>query len=192
MTDKTTTTVRAMHDLGAASWFGGSLMGALGLNGASGDVNHPAERAKVTSSGWARWSPVAAGSIAVHLIGGVGLLVANRDRVRNQSGADANTLVKSVLTAAAIGTTAWSGALGARLAKQSPDSAQSGTVPSSHTTPEVARIQQQLRVLQWVTPALTGALIVLGAQQGEQQRPGALVADTARQTARRLRNTVIG
>jgi hypothetical protein len=35
----------------------------------------------------------------------------------------------------------------------------------------VAAIQQQLRILQWATPVLTGALIVLGAQQGEQQRP---------------------
>jgi hypothetical protein len=35
----------------------------------------------------------------------------------------------------------------------------------------VATIQQQLRILQWATPALAGTLIVLGAQQGEQQRP---------------------
>jgi len=26
-------------------------------------------------------------------------------------------------------------------------------------------------VLQWATPVLTGILIILGAQQGEQQRP---------------------
>ena len=38
--------------------------------------------------------------------------------------------------------------------------------------PNVARIQRRLRVLQWATPVLTGALVVLGAQQGEQQRPG--------------------
>lgn len=180
MTDNSATTVRALHDLGAASWFGGSLMGALGLNGASGDVSDPTERAKVASSGWARWSPVAAGSIAVHLIGGLGLLVANRDRVRSQSGAGSNTVAKTVLTVAAIGTTAWSGALGARLAKQQPEPAQSGTVPAASTNREAARAQQQLRVLQWVTPALTGALIVLGAQQGEQQRPAALVAGTAK------------
>ena len=29
------TIVRLMHDLGAAAWFGGSLMGAVGLNGAA-------------------------------------------------------------------------------------------------------------------------------------------------------------
>jgi hypothetical protein len=35
----------------------------------------------------------------------------------------------------------------------------------------VAAIQQRLRILQWATPALTGVIIVLGAQQCEQQRP---------------------
>ena len=48
---------------------------------------------------------------------------------------------------------------------------ESGTVPSDATPDDVARTQQQLRILQWATPVLTGALIVLGAQQGEQQRP---------------------
>jgi hypothetical protein len=27
------------------------------------------------------------------------------------------------------------------------------------------------RILQWVIPALTGGILILGAQQGEQQRP---------------------
>ncbi|MDT5205049.1 MAG: hypothetical protein QOD34_1685, partial [Mycobacterium sp.] len=29
------TVIRSLHDLGAAAWFGGSLMGAVGLNGAA-------------------------------------------------------------------------------------------------------------------------------------------------------------
>jgi hypothetical protein len=33
----------------------------------------------------------------------------------------------------------------------------------------VAKLQQQ-RILQWVTPALVGGIIICGAQQGEQQR----------------------
>jgi len=45
-------------------------------------------------------------------------------------------------------------------------------VPGDATPEDVAGIQQRLRLLQWVTPVLTGILIVLGAQQGEQQRPG--------------------
>jgi hypothetical protein len=30
------TVARSLHDLGLAAWFGGSLMGAVGLNGAAG------------------------------------------------------------------------------------------------------------------------------------------------------------
>src|SRR4030095_1390584 len=35
----------------------------------------------------------------------------------------------------------------------------------------VAKAQRQLKVLQWVIPALTGAVLVLNARMGEQQRP---------------------
>jgi hypothetical protein len=51
------TVIRSMHDVGAAGWFGGSLRGAIGLNGASKDVSDPAERAKIAADGWARWAP---------------------------------------------------------------------------------------------------------------------------------------
>ena len=172
MSSNRNTIVRSLHDLGAAAWFGGSLMGAVGVNGASKDVSNPIERTKVSSSGWARWAPYSAVAIGAHLVGGGGLLLAHRDRVRNQSGVGANTIVKTVLTAAALGTTAYSGVLGARLAKMGSDAyTDGGTVPSEATPDNVARIQQQLRVLQWATPVLTGTLVVLGAQQGEQQRP---------------------
>jgi hypothetical protein len=49
--------------------------------------------------------------------------------------------------------------------------AESGTKPSTRTPDDVASAQRQLRVLQWVVPALTGALVVVSAQAGEEQRP---------------------
>ena len=49
--------------------------------------------------------------------------------------------------------------------------AESGTEPASTTPPEVAQAQRQLHLLQWVVPALTGAIIVVDAKLGEQQRP---------------------
>ena len=173
MASNRNTVIRSLHDVGAAAWFGGSLMGAVGVNGSSKDVSNPLERSKIASSGWARWAPFSAVAIGAHLIGGGALLLANRDRVRSQSGVGANTALKAGLTAAAIGTTAYSGVLGAKLAKTGADAyTEGGTVPSEATPDDVTRTLQQLRVLQWVTPVLTGALIVLGAQQGEQQRPG--------------------
>jgi hypothetical protein len=173
MSSNRNTVVRSLHDLGAAAWFGGSLMGAIALNGASKDVSNPLERAKIASSGWARWAPFSAAAIGAHVVGGVGLLLANRDRVRNQTGVGANSIAKAALTAAALGTTAYSGVLGARLVKAAGDDTytEGGTTPSEATPDDVATIQQQLRILQWATPVLTGALIVLGSQQGEQQRP---------------------
>jgi len=171
MTSNRNTIIRSMHDLGAAAWFGGTLMGAIGINGGSKDVKDPAERAAVAAAGWARWAPISAAAIGAHLIGGAGLLAANRDRVRAQQGAGTNALIKSVLTAAAIGATVYSGILGAKIANEAGSApVEGGTVPSESTPDKVARLQQQQRVLQWVTQALTGGILILGAQQGEQQR----------------------
>ncbi|MBC7373398.1 MAG: hypothetical protein H7323_05350, partial [Frankiales bacterium] len=49
------TLAHALHDLGLAAWFGGSLMGAVGVNGAAADVDDPRQRARVANAGWARW-----------------------------------------------------------------------------------------------------------------------------------------
>lgn len=171
MSSNRNTLVRSMHDLGAAGWFGGSLMGAVALNGASKDISNPFERAKIAADGWARWAPFSAAAIAAHVIGGAALVLSNRDRVRSQSGAGANTALKTALTAAAVGTTAYSGVLGAKLGKAGNVHTEGGTAPSDATPDEVSGIQQRLRILQWATPIFTSALVVLGAQQGEQQRP---------------------
>lgn len=118
---------------------------------------------------------MSAAAVGAHLIGGLGLLAANRDRVRAQSGVTANTTVKALLTAAAVGTTAYSGVLGAKIAKAGTVPADGGVNPSETTPHEVAAAQQRLRALQWATPALTGAIVVLGAQQGERQRTGGVL-----------------
>ena len=172
MTSSRNTLVRSLHDVGAAGWFGGALMGAVALNGATKDISDPSERSKIAAAGWARWAPFSAAAIAAHLAGGGALLLAHHGRVRNQAGVGVNTAVKAALTAAALGTTAYSGLLGAKLGHAGDVPAESGTVPGDATPDDVAAIQQRLRFLQWATPLLTGALVVLGAQQGEQQRPG--------------------
>ena len=125
------TFVRSLHDLGAAAWFGGGLMGAIGLNGASEEVEDPRQRVHTASMGWAKWAPVNALAIGAHLVGGAGLLLANRGRVQAQEGVTANTVVKTALTIAALGTTAWSGMLGIKIAKGSSEPAHSGVTPSS-------------------------------------------------------------
>ncbi len=129
------TLIRSLHDLGAASWFGGSRMGALGVNGATKDISDPTERAQVAASGWARWSPVAAASIGAHLVGGLGLVVANRDRVEKESGVGANTAVKTALTVAAMASTAYSGFLGAQLTKEPNQPSEGAPSPTRAPAP---------------------------------------------------------
>ena len=169
MTERNTV-LRSMHDLGLAAWFGGSLMGAVGLNGAANDVTDRTDRARIASVGWGRWSPVNAAAIGTHVIGAAGMLVANRNRVAAQEGVGSMSTAKTALTAAAIGATAYSGTLGAKVASAGRVDAEGGNIPSAATPDDVAKAQQQLRLVQWVIPALTGALVVVSAFAGEQQR----------------------
>jgi hypothetical protein len=60
------TVLRSMHDIGLAGWFGGSLMGAVGLNGAAAQAASPAERLQIASAGWDRWGPVNLVAIGAH------------------------------------------------------------------------------------------------------------------------------
>lgn len=167
---RTQTMSRVAHDLGAAVWLGGSLMGAVGLNGASKAVTDVDERSPVASAGWARWAPVNAVAIGAHLLGGASILLGNVHRVQARDDVKVNTYAKLAVTAAALGATAWSGALGAKLAKAGRVPAESGVIPTAGTPLDVRATQQQLRALQWVIPSLTAVIVGLASQQGEQQR----------------------
>jgi hypothetical protein len=180
------TFVRSMHDLGMGAWFGGSLMGAIGLNGAADDVHDPRERIQVATAGWGRWAPVNAAAIGVHLIGALGMLRANQDRVRHQQGVGASSGVKTALTVAALAATAYAGVLGRQAAEGEGEPAAGSVEPSAGTPPAAAAAQQRLRVVQWVIPVLTGGLTVISALQGEQQKPGSQAAGLARTIGDRL------
>jgi hypothetical protein len=165
------TVSRSLHDLGLATWFGGSLMGAVGLNGAAAQVEEPKQRLRVANAGWNRWTPVNLAGVAAHLAGGAVLLGANKGRVASQQGVASATAVKTGLTVLALGATAWSRALGAKLNQAGEVPVEGGTDPSTDTPEDVAKAQQQLKFLQWGIPILTGAMLIVNARMGEQQRP---------------------
>jgi hypothetical protein len=165
------TVVRSLHDLGLAIWFGGSLAGAVSFNGAAADVPDEKLRLRVANAAWARWTPVNFVGIAAHLVGGAGLLYANRGRVAAQQGVAASTVAKAVLTGAALGVTAYSRALGKKLEAAEGEPVEGGTEPSPMTSPDIAKVQRRLKVCQWLVPGLTAGLHVLNALHGEQQRP---------------------
>jgi hypothetical protein len=165
---------RALHDLGLAAWFGGSLMGAVAVNGAAAQASDPTERARLASVGWERWTPVNLTAIGAHLVGGAGLTLGNTGRMAGQAGVARAAAFKTVLTGAALTATAYSRALGRAVVEQSrtePVPAEGATEPAGTTPAEVAAAQRKLRALQWSIPALTGAMLVVNSVMGEQQRP---------------------
>ncbi|MBB5827671.1 hypothetical protein ACGFI4_05175 [Micromonospora carbonacea] len=166
------TALRSMHDLGLAAWFGGSLMGALGVNGAATQINDSTQRLPVASAGWSRWTPVNAAAIGAHLAGAVGELATESPRMLAQSGVGRMSAVKTALTVGALAVTGYSRLLGMRLQRAGGPSVEGITEPNPQTPADVASYQRQMRLLQWTIPALTGALVVVTAYMSEQQKPG--------------------
>jgi hypothetical protein len=164
------TVSRSMHDVGLAAWFGGSLANAVALNAAAAEAGDRASRGAVANEGWDRWTPVNAAAIGAHLIGSVGQILGNTGRMAGQQGVGSMAVVKSALTAAALGITAYSRVLGRKVSSYHDVPVESGAVPAESTPAEIAQAQQQLRMLQWAVPAVTGALGVVSAFAGEQQR----------------------
>ena len=177
MTERNTL-AHAMHDLGLAAWFGGSLMGAIGVNGAAADVDDPRQRARVANAGWARWTPFNAVAIGAHLIGGAQLLKANKGRVATQQGVLANTNLKMALTAGALAATGYARVLGKKMQKAGDVPVAGGTNATATTPPEVAKAQKQLNALQWAIPGLTGAMLASSSLHEEQQRPSQVIGGT--------------
>ncbi len=165
------TIARSLHDVGLASWFGGSLMGAVGLNAAAGEVTDSTQRARVANQGWARWTPVNGAAIGAHVLGAIQLTWTNKSRIVAQRGVKTATYAKSAMTLAALAATAYSRILGKRMQRAGDVPVEGGTEPAATTPGQVEQAQRQLRVLQWAIPALTGGMLVLNSVMGEQQRP---------------------
>ena len=60
--------VRAIHDLGLAVWWGGSLMGTMAMNPAVEVLDDPDERGKMVDEGWALFQPWAAAGLTAAII----------------------------------------------------------------------------------------------------------------------------
>lgn len=170
----TNTLARTLHDAGLAAWFGGTLANATALNPAAAQADGERATGAVANTGWDRWTPVNAVAIGAHLTGSAILLASDSKRLASQRGQVPAALTKAALTAAALGVTAYSWALGRKVSKNTHVPAESGTQPAPATPDDAAHAQRQLRVLQWAVPALTGALVAVTSYVGEQQRPSAV------------------
>jgi hypothetical protein len=181
---------QAVHDLGSALWFGGSVMGAAGVNKSGRDLTEGIDRIRVASSAWSRFQPAQFGGVAATLIAGAQLTRVGGRRVALQQGFASVGGLKAglaVLGAAGTAYAAYCGAQIGRLAEQAHArgedvGVQDATVPGPATPAEIAAWQRRQRVVQLVVPALAAANIVCGSWLVQSYRAGA----TAKGVARRL------
>lgn len=161
---------RSLHDIGLAAWFGGTLANAVALNPAAAEADSAEGTGRVANAGWNRWTPVNATAIGAHLVGSIGELIGNKGRLAAQDGVASMSVAKTGLTVAALGATGYSRLLGRKVSEDHSVAAASGTESTVDTPIDVVRAQKKLNALQWVIPVLTGALVVVSAFAGEQQR----------------------
>ena len=162
---------RSVHDLSAAAWFGGSLMGAIGLNGAAAEAKDPAERTRLSSSGWMKWVPIQTAVFASHLVADLAIAWENKGRIAKQEGVARDTAIKTAVTVAGAAVTLYAGLLGKKVDKLADEGARGATEPAPEASEELKSAQQQLKMLQWTIPAFAAVVIILGAKHGEMQRP---------------------
>lgn len=180
-TDDSNVLAQAVHDLGAALWFGGSVMGAAGVNKAGNDLRDEMDKIRVAGSAWQRFAPAQWAGIAAVLLAGARLTQESSSRLAAQHGwarAGGTKAAVAVAGAAATAYAAYSGQKVGQLAEQAQQSGQplgvqDANTPAAQTPPELAMWQQRNRMAQYAVPLLSGANIVLNAYLVQTYRPGA-------------------
>jgi hypothetical protein len=114
-----------------------------------------------------RQRPIQVAAIATQLASGAALTLANRKRVAGQRGVARTSAIRTGLTGAAIAMTVLAARTGRKVASESDGEAEEQF--------ETSGDERRLRVAQWMVPALTGAIVVMDAFMGEQQRPNQVV-----------------
>jgi hypothetical protein len=188
---QTNTVARTVRDLGLANWFGGSLMGAIGLNGSADAVSDPRQRSRVPRAGWQRWTPLEAAGILAVVAGDTVLIVSRPQHLAAQHGYARNLAIKLAVNGAAVAATVGTWLLGRRLDRAGEAPVEGATEPAPDTPPEAAGAQRGLRVLQWAVPVLTGSHIALNAVLGEQERPRVVAEGVLRRGQNLLRRSAI-
>ena len=167
-----TTTLAVIHDVALATWFGGAWMGAVGLNGATIEVDDHTQRTRVANAGWFRWAPIAGTALVAHVSSAYALgRLAPSPGGRAQGSAGVRRL-RAAVTLAAVISTVESGISGNRVVRGGDVPVATATIPIAATPRDVAAAQRRLRVAQWLVPGFTSVLFVLEARQ-RQRGPGA-------------------
>jgi hypothetical protein len=181
MADGRHTVAQAIHDLGAALWFGGSVMGVAGVNKSGADLRDGLDKIRVAEAAWQRFAPAQWLGIGSVLLSGARLTGASSGHLASDPGFARAGKAKVVATLAGAAATAFAAYSGKRIGELAEQRAQGGgdidtkdaTIPGPQTPPEVAAWQARQRVAQYLVPALAGATIVLNARLVQGYRPRA-------------------
>lgn len=156
--------VKAIGEVGLAAWWGGNLMGILGLNPAVEVLDDPEERGKMVDEGWARYQPYGALGLAAATISHI-IMRRNPPRRPTQCYQTA-ALVKDVCLGVAIVSSIASVALGEYSTEYGDDAytpMESATTPEAETPEPVEKAQKGLSISSWALLASGLGLIVCGA-----------------------------
>ena len=174
---------QAVHDLGAALWFGGSVFGFAAVNKCGEDLKEPLDRIRVANSAWRRFGPVEWAGLVANAVAGLALTASSRRRLALQEGFTRAGVVKILMTLAGAGATAYAARTGRTVGELTEQMASEGrsfdvkdaTIPTEETPPELAEAQRRQRAAQWLVPAFSGANLVLNSYLVQAYRPGASV-----------------
>ncbi|QIN80185.1 hypothetical protein GBA65_18545 [Rubrobacter marinus] len=173
---KPSNTAKITHNLGLATWFGGSLFGQIALNPTVDSISDKSERGRVTNEGWARFNavelPAIAATLASWRFGGL------RDDAEIR--APGLTRLKDVLLGGAAFNGVMSGILGARLASQAASGQvpiQSGLKPSRDTPPEAAASQRWIAFFGTGATTLSALVIAIsGVIETQKPKPRGVIS----------------
>jgi hypothetical protein len=179
---------QAVHDLGSALWFGGTVMGAAGVNKSGNQLTQGIDRIRVASSAWGRFAPAQWAGIGATLLAGLRLTQVGGRRVALQKGFGTVGALKAGFAVAGAGASGYAAYCGARISALAEEAAQRGTpvevkdatLPTPATPPEIARWQQRQRLTQALVPALAGANIVCNSWLVQSYRTGATLKGVVR------------
>jgi hypothetical protein len=182
---------RSAHDVGLATWFGGTMFGKFALNPAVATISERRERGKVLNAAWNGYNTLNAAGLGAAAVGWAGARFTEANPVRMSTTENALSVAKDGLMVAAVATGVVNGIQGARLARQARDGAvpvESGTEPAPETPERAAGIQRSLDVLGNINVGVGVALLAVNAvlAQVNYSRP------TARRALLRRSNPVGG
>lgn len=179
---------QAVHDLGSALWFGGTVMGVAGVNKSGADLQQGIDRIRVASSAWNRYAPAQWVGIGASLAAGLQLTRVGGRRIALQKGFGTIGALKAGLAVAGAAATAYAAFCGSRIGKLAEEIESRGeklevldaTRPTSQTPPELVRWQRHQRVTQYVVPVLAAANIACGSYLVQSYRAGATIKGVLR------------